>query len=64
MRQKVASGGEPLAARGYDLEVMSYDPLLEQWAQYWAATCPSSHRNQKLFLGPPMGENIYWSWSS
>jgi hypothetical protein len=42
---------------------MSYDPTLEQWAQNWAATCPSGHRDQKL-SGTSMGENIYWSWSS
>lgn len=52
------------------MPALSWDPLLEQVAQEWADTCPTTHndnrsrRYQKLGGSGYVGENMAWGYSS
>lgn len=47
------------------MKVMSWDSELEHWAQAYASSCPSGHRQAGTRLnGESFGENLYWKWSS
>ncbi len=52
------------------MPALTWDPLLEQVAQEWADTCPTTHnanrsrRYQELGRSGYVGENIAWGYSS
>jgi hypothetical protein len=65
LRQKVASGQQPGAPAGYNIQALSWDTELEQWSSNWGAQCKYDHRLSRISsTGEAFGENIFWSFSS